>query len=352
MARTEFPGTEEERFNQSTTEPLWQRQLRPAESYGRQMSTSGSWPELNGQSEVVQAQRLARTLGWFSIGLGMTELAAPATVARITGINGSRGLIQALGLREIAHGLGILSGPKPVGWLWSRVFGDVIDLAVLARAAGSPEANKLRVVASAAAITGMTVLDFLSSQQLERVADRIEDDGAIQIKKSILINRPVEEIYRFWRDFDNLPRVMEHLESVEVTDDKRSRWTAKGPGGKRIRWEAEITEDRPNELIAWRSIEGAAVENSGSVRFEAAPGERGTVVRVELDYQPPAGSVGATIARIMGREPQLQIQEDLRRLKQIMEAGEVVTTKGQPAGRSRSTSWKYDYAGRRLASAF
>jgi uncharacterized membrane protein len=196
----------------------------------------------------------------------------------------------------------------------------------------------------------MTVLDFKSSQQLTRVADLIEDDASIRVKNSIIINRPIEEIYTFWRDFKNLPRVMEHLESVDVTSEKRSHWVAKGPAGKRIQWEAETIEDRPNEKIAWRSLEGSTVENSGSVRFEAAPGGRGTLVRVELAYRPPAGPLGATVAKLMGREPELQVEEDLRRLKQLMEAGEIITTEGQPAGRAKSTSWKYDHAGRRIAA--
>jgi uncharacterized membrane protein len=145
---------------------------------------------------------------------------------------------------------------------------------------------------------------------------------------------------------------MEHLESVETIEDKRSRWTAKGPAGSRIHWDAEMTEDRPGECIAWRSIEGAQVENWGSVKFASAPGGRGSFVIVELHYNPPAGAVGVAFAKLFGEEPALQLVEDLRRFKQIMETGEAITTEGQPAGRSRSTSWKYDYAGRRLAAAF
>ena len=327
-------------------------------SYNRDRSGSGFWRQphpdrrYHNNGEISQAQRLARTLGWFSIGLGLTELTAPGTVARFIGMNGNRGLVRALGIREIAHGVGILSRRKPIGWLWSRVFGDVINLAVLGKAAASPHTNKLRVAAAAAAVTGVTVLDFKASQQLTEVADAIEDDDSIHVKKSVMINRPVEEIYRYWRDFKNLPQVMEHLESVQVIDEKRSRWAAKGPAGKRIEWEAEITDDRRNELIAWRSLEGSSVENSGSVRFEEAPGGRGTLVRVELNYRPPAGLLGATIAKLLGEEPKLQVQEDLRRLKQLMEAGEVITTEGQPAGWTHSTSWKYDRAVRRLAAGF
>jgi len=351
MARSEFEA-ESERFEQRP--PNW---ISPrSEPYERSMWSSqirSRRRELNqDDGDIVQAQRLARALGWLSIGLGIAEVAAPGRVARIAGINDNRGLVRALGVREIAHGVGILSRRKPVGWLWSRVFGDVMDLAVLGRAAASPQANRGRLAATAAAITGVTVIDFKASQQFTAVAHSIEDDDSIQLTKSIMINRPTEEIYKFWRDFKNLPRVMEHLESVEVIDNTRSRWVAKAPAGKRVEWEADITEDRPNEVIAWRSIEGSSVDNSGAVRFGPAPGSRGTLVRVELNYRPPAGLLSATIAKLLGEEPELQVEEDLRHLKQLMETGEIITTEGQSAGRAQSTSWKYDRLARRLAAAF
>ena len=349
MAKSEF---ESERFEQR---PSYRLPHRP-EPYERSMWSSQTRAQREDSSrndnDIVQAQRLARALGWLSICLGVTEIAAPGAVARLAGINGRRGLVRALGVREIAHGVGILSRRKPVGWLWSRVFGDVVDLAILGNAAASPHANIPRVAAAAAAVTGMTVLDFKASQQFTEVADGIEDDDSIQVRKTIIINRPAEDIYRFWRDFRNLPRVMDHLESVQELDDKRSRWVTKGPAGKHIEWEAEITEERPDELIAWRSLEGSSVENSGSVWFEPATGGRGTLVRVELDYRPPAGRFGAIIAKLLGEEPELQVDEDLRRLKQLMEIGEIITTEGQPAGRAQSTSWKYDRMARRLAAGF
>ena len=139
---------------------------------------------------------------------------------------------------------------------------------------------------------------------------------------------------------------MTHLESVHVTGEGRSHWVAKAPGGTTVEWDAEITDDQPNRRIAWRSVEGADVQNAGSVRFEPAPGGRGTVVNVELRYSPPGGAAGVAIATLLGREPGQQIQDDLRRFKQMMEIGEVVTTEGQPSGRRTSTSWKYDRAGR------
>jgi uncharacterized membrane protein len=148
------------------------------------------------------------------------------------------------------------------------------------------------------------------------------------VKKSLIINRTPEELYRFWRDFENLPRFMKHLESVRVTGDGRSHWVAKAPAGSSVEWDAEITEDRPNELIAWRSLEGADVDNSGSVRFERAPGNRGTIVKVEIDYNPPGGVIGAAVAKLFGEEPGQQTQDALRCLKQVMETGEIIISDG------------------------
>jgi uncharacterized membrane protein len=158
----------------------------------------------------------------------------------------------------------------------------------------------------------------------------------IKVEKSVTVNRPPEEVYRFWRDFQNLPRFMNHLESVSDLGGGRSHWVAKAPAGKTVEWDAEVYNEKENELIAWRSLEGADVDNAGSVRFEPAPEGRGTVVRVTLKYDPPAGKLGSLIAKLWGEEPSQQIEEDLRRFKQVMEAGEIPTTEGQPSGRSAS----------------
>lgn len=155
----------------------------------------------------------------------------------------------------------------------------------------------------------------------------------IEVVKVLTINRSPEELYRFWRNFENLPTVMQHLDFVTVLDDKRSHWAMKGPGGKRIEWDAEIVNEKANQLIAWQSCEGADVDHWGAVRFVPAPGGRGTEVTVELEYEPIGGAFGAAVAKLFGEEPGQQMAEDLRRFKQLMEAGEVPTTEGQPRGR-------------------
>ena len=158
----------------------------------------------------------------------------------------------------------------------------------------------------------------------------------IKVEKSVTVNRSPEEVYRFWRDFQNLPRFMNHLESVTDLGGGRSHWVAKAPAGKTVEWDAEVYNEKENELIAWRSLEGADVDNAGSVRFESAPEGRGTIVRVTLKYDPPAGKLGSLVAKLWGEEPSQQIEEDLRRFKQVMETGEITTTEGQPSGRSAS----------------
>ena len=154
----------------------------------------------------------------------------------------------------------------------------------------------------------------------------------IRVDRSIAVYRPIDEVYQFFRDFKNLARFLSHVNDIREVDEKHSHWFVRGPGGLELEWDAEIISDQPNELISWRSVGSPDVGSTGSVRFERAPGERGTFVRVSLNYLPPAGALGAAIAKIFGEEPETQIKDDLRRLKQILEAGEIATTEGQPNG--------------------
>lgn len=159
-----------------------------------------------------------------------------------------------------------------------------------------------------------------------------------KVEKSVTINKSPAELYAFWRNFENLPRFMNHLESVQTMGGNRSRWVAKAPAGSTVAWDAEVYNEKENELIAWRSLEGADVDNAGSVRFEPASGGRGTTVRVSLKYDPPGGLLGSAVARLFGENPEQQIEEDLRRFKQLMETGEAATTMGQSSGRSAAGS--------------
>jgi uncharacterized membrane protein len=155
----------------------------------------------------------------------------------------------------------------------------------------------------------------------------------VRVDKSITIARSPRDVYEFWHDLTNLSRFMKNVESVTMLDGSRSHWVVKAPAGRKVEWDAIIHNEIEGEMISWRSLPGADVDNAGSVWFKEAPAGRGTEVKVELQYNPPAGALGAVIAQMWGKEPGQQIQEDLHRLKQIMEAGEIPTTEGQPRGR-------------------
>jgi uncharacterized membrane protein len=160
----------------------------------------------------------------------------------------------------------------------------------------------------------------------------LDASKAIRVEHAVTIDLPAAELYRFWRNFENLPRIMRHLESVTVLDATRSRWKAKAPAGTSVEWDAVVHNEIPNQLIAWKSVDEAHIPNAGSVHFSDAPGGRGTEVRVVLEYQPPGGKVGQLVARLLGEEPDRQVREDLRGFKAVMETGEVPTTEGQPRG--------------------
>jgi uncharacterized membrane protein len=173
------------------------------------------------------------------------------------------------------------------------------------------------------------------------VYDRLEIDrsqtngheSGVQVERTLTVNRPREEVYRYWRRFENLPRFMKNLERVETLDERRSRWTASAPLGQTVEWEAEMLEDVKGEKISWRSLPGSQIENSGVVRFKDAPYGRGTEVHVMLRYNPPGGKVSDLMARLFGDSPQQQVEEDLRRFKAIVETGQIATVTGQPSGR-------------------
>jgi uncharacterized membrane protein len=159
--------------------------------------------------------------------------------------------------------------------------------------------------------------------------------GHCDIYQALGINRPLPELYRFWRNFENLPQFMEHLESVSVREEGISHWVAKGPAGMRVEWDARIINEVDNKVIGWQSLEGSTISTAGSVNFDEDP--HGTRVTVHLQYNPPGGKIGAAVAKMFGEEPNQTIREDLRRLKQLMEAGEIPTTEGQPSGRAART---------------
>jgi len=159
-------------------------------------------------------------------------------------------------------------------------------------------------------------------------------DGNV-VGRAITINRPRQELYDFWRDFSNLAQIMENIRGIEILDDKRSRWSVEGPGGKSVQWVSTVVRDVPGELIAWASDDDADVRNSGSIEFKDAPGGRGTVVTATIHYEQPAGIFGKIVAKIFQRDPAIQSRRDLRRFKQLMETGEISTSARTRAERAQ-----------------
>jgi len=281
----------------------------------------------NGNREGDKDERLARALGWFSIGLGLAEIAAPGKLAGLIGVGNRPGLFRLMGLREISSGVTILTQSWPAEGVWSRVAGDVLDLALLSTQLDRENPQRERTLAAAVAVLGVTALDLYTSRRLSEKSTGSGSGMArrgLRVKEATTVNRPVSEVYEFWHDFQNLPRFMTHLESVRVLGSRRSHWVALGPAGMKVEWDAEVTEDRPDELISWRSLPGGDVETSGWVRFSAAPGGRGTEIVVEMSYDPPGGVIGATIAKLLGEAPDQIVVRDLKAFKNVMELGEVV----------------------------
>jgi uncharacterized membrane protein len=286
----------------------------------------------NGKSERF----LVNGLGLFSIGLGLAEVIAPKQFAKLVGMDRQLGLIRAMGVRELSSGAGLLSQRASHQWAWSRVGGDLVDLALLGAAARTAKKTRPRLAITAAAIAGVTALDWYCSHRLRKNGH--SGGHAAHFNTSITVDRPPENLYVAWRNFEDLPRFMDHLVKVEKTGPNVWHWIAKGPARSHVEWDAEIIEDVPNERIVWRSLEKADVRTAGTVRFERTPEGRGTRMTVNMLYQAPAGKLGAGIARLFGQSPEKQIAVDLHRFKEWMETGEIGTATRQPAARSARTS--------------
>jgi uncharacterized membrane protein len=302
---------------------------------GQELSRSG--PAIRGRRPGREAwsgapgtDPYATFLGWFSVGLGALQLLAPRTVARAIGVQPTplwNGVLQFVGVRELANGAGILANPTSKEWVGMRVGGDALDLATLGVAL-TQSVRLSRTLAATAFVLGTAVLDLVGSERLaeRRKAPTRDYARAAEpaVLRSITVGRPVNEVYAYWKDFTNFPRFMRHVESVERLEDGRGRWRATGPAGTQAEWISELVEERENELIAWHTVGEADLYHAGKVTFRTGPRAEGTVVTVEMQYAPPGGRIGAALLKLFGKEPGQQVIDDLRRFKQVMETGEVV----------------------------
>ena len=279
---------------------------------------------------------LVRFLGWFSVGLGVSEILAPGLISRIAGSRNHKNLVRSFGLRELGAGVGILSQRRPAKWLWARVAGDTMDIASII--GGSTSRRRGATIGALASVAGVTALDIYCAQHCTR-QEKISPD-AERAESSLLIGRSPEECYRFWRDVENFPRFVPEILSVRKTGERSSHWTAALPGNTgELEWDAEITEDAPNERISWRCTPRAGLTMNGTVDFQAAPGKRGTIVRLQMEYDHAGRTFAAPFSKLLGKHPKQTAYKALRRMKQLLEVGEILTTEGQPAGRRGSVTW-------------
>jgi uncharacterized membrane protein len=247
-------------------------------------------------SEDRQGERLAVGLGWFSVALGVAEVAAPRSVARFIGVypdSTTLSVLRSYGVRELGNGLAILTQPHRASFLWSRVAGDALDVATLARAMDAPETDRARAAFATAAVLGVTVLDILAARQLGHSSDEALEygQGAVRartshVSEAITINKPLEHVEDRWLNHESM-QALRHVQS--------------------------LSQEHP--------------DSGFSVQFRPAPGARGTEVRVNLQY-PRRGAVTSAIRRLLGQDPSSQIRYDLQRFKQLLETGEMVISDG------------------------
>jgi uncharacterized membrane protein len=281
---------------------------------------------------------LVKALAGTSFGLGLAELVAPGKVAEIAGVDDtarSRRVLRALGARECGHGAALLGGSDKL--VWTRVAGDVLDTALLvAGVAARGPGRRRRGVITTAVLTGIGGLDLYTALRTARNGGG-RHGGATShrtLRAAVTVRRSPEDVYRFWRDLENLPSFMYHLKSVTTEADGRSHWVASAPIGQPVEWDAQITEDVSGKRIAWQSLPGSAIENGGSVEFTPAPDGASTEVRVTIGYHLPGGVLGKAAATLFGESPDQQVNDDLRRFKQILETGQVMRSDGSPEGTS------------------
>ena len=278
---------------------------------------------------------LSRALGWFSLCLGLVQILAPGRLLSAIGLRPSGGRVavtRLVGVRELTAAPGLLVSSAPVGWLAARVGGDVMDLALLAGAhvargrGRRPVGPAMALVAAIGVVdAAATVLAWRERARRARHPDRIV--------KAVTVHASPADLYAFWRDLGNLPRVMAHLERVDERGEGRSHWVTSGPFGSTVEWDAEITEDRPGERIAWRSLPASGVQNRGSVAFRSAPRDLGTEVVLEMQVDVPGGPIGSAAAFLGGEDPAQQVADALRRLKQVLETGEAIVSDATVTGR-------------------
>jgi uncharacterized membrane protein len=274
---------------------------------------------VSASDEATEGAGLSRTLGWLAVAAGLTDLAVPTLMARAAGLkpNTRTSLgVRAMGAHSLASGLAILLRPRRPAPMWVRFAGDFLDLGVFGLLARSRTGSKPRIGATLLAMAARTTLDAIASHQVQQHHDAVNRP----VISSVTINKPPGEVYAYFRQLEQLPLFMTYLAEVRQTGPRTSHWVAKLPVVGNVAWDAEITEEKPGEVIAWRSAEGSPITMQGRATFVRAPGRNMTELRVELKVG-LMGKPSAALAKLLTRP---EIKGDLRRLKQVMETGEVL----------------------------
>ncbi len=274
--------------------------------------------------------RLARALGWFSVGLGLTELVSGEELDRYLGTGHHEGTLRLFGLRELGAGAVILAQREPnAASVWSRVGGDVMDLLFLGRAleAQKNKAKLERLTFATATVAAITALDIYCAWQLgytPRTGEAEEDAHVGRAETNTTIDGTPEELYKLWRNPKTLPQVMGHFATVTAKSDDHALWTVHGPAGTTLEWESQIVQEEPDRFyLRWYSLRGAKIPNGGSIQFTPATGSRGTVATLKVDFNPPGGSFGKAAAKALGMVPQALALKALRRFKSLAETGQI-----------------------------
>lgn len=269
--------------------------------------------------------RAACALGWFSIALGALEIASPGLLARVLGARPCDLLVRLFGVRELAAGLGLLSRRRTGLWLWSRVGGDLLDLAALGRLLSCRDARKENVSMAFGSVAAITAVDLYCA---------IKASGKrpvpFAVVEKISIGRSADELYGWWRDPVRLAEIMDHVAEVTDPGDGTTRWKLKAG---HFEWICQFTEERPGELLRWQTIRGNLL-SEGAIRFSRAPADHGTEVVLECRIQPPAGDFGGAALQVFKVVPQKLTLRALRRFKSLAETGEIPSLRHNPSSRS------------------
>lgn len=290
--------------------------------------------------ERLRRDRLVVALGCASAIVGARLLLAPRAAVEAIGAGDApahRRVAELAGARNLAVAAGLLLRSSPA-WLWARVGGDLLDMTllgwraqrsgVLRRIPGNIDRSRAtRMGVAAAALAGLTGIDLYAAMTRSRPTT------ALRLTSSVTVAVPALQAYELWRLFERLPAFLTHIDEIRVTGPDMSHWRASAPFGAAVEWDAQIVDDVPGERLAWLSIAGGAVANAGDVAFSPAPGGRGTEIHVTLYYHISGARAAAALARYFGERPARQLDDELRRFKQIAETGEVVRSEGAPGGK-------------------